>query len=663
MKNKMNGMHPEHHMHHQMMIQDLKKRFIVSSIITIPILLLSPMAQMVLGVTWTFKGNTFLLFIFASILFFYGGYPFFRGLVEELKLKKPGMMTLIALAISIAYLYSVGVLLGLSGSLFFEELATLIDVMLLGHLIEMRSLLGASQALGKLTALLPATAHVLKQDDSVEDVEVAIIKKGDRVLIKPGEKISADGVILEGTSEVNEAALTGESKFVFKEKGDLVIAGSLNQAGSLIIKVEKDQHDTYIARVINMVKEVMASKSGAQDVADKAAYWLTIVALIAGFVTFIAWIYFGGILEQALEHTVAVMVTTCPHALGLAIPLVIATITAITAQRGILIRNRRAFESMYAIDMVVFDKTGTLTEGVMHVSDVVALDDLSEEEVMRIAATVSVNSEHSISKAIVAYAHDQNIKTSLITDFKAIFGKGIKADADGKVVLLGNEKLLQEEGIAENLQFYLKKLEVIVKQGKTGIFLVVDAKIKGIIAVEDKIRESSFQACEELNKNGIKIAMITGDNHYAAEYVAKQLGIAVVLAEVLPQDKASEIKKLQAKGYTVAMVGDGINDAPALTTADIGIAIGAGTDVAIESADIVLIHNDPRAILSAMHYAKVTRKKMIQNLLWATGYNIVAIPLAAGVLYNFGISINPAVGTLFMTLSTVIVALNSRFIK
>lgn len=649
---------------HRMMIADFKKRFFVSCALSLPVLLLSPMIQTVLGISLSFPGYQWVIFILSTIIFFYGGKPFLIGAYQELRQMRPAMMTLIGSAITVAYAYSTAVIFGLSGDMFFAELVTLIDIMLLGHWIEMKSVLGASLAVEKLATLLPSIAHRKLPDGTIQDVPLSELKKGDYVVIKPGEKISADGKVVQGESDVNEAALTGESTLVFKSPSSKVIAGSLNQNGSIVVQVDKDLHDTYITQIINMVHAVLESKSKAQDIADKAAFLLTIIALTVGTLTFFIWLFLSGNLALSLEHLVGVMVISCPHALGLAIPLVIAVVTSLAAKQGLLIRDRRAFEEARNIDMVVFDKTGTLTHGMFEVTDSISLGDLTEQKLLSIAAGIETYSEHSISKAIVKKAHESEIMIENVEKFNTIAGKGSHAIWHNNDVYIGNRRLLEEASINKiDIEKHIDLLNSLNNQGKTAVFIAIAKKIEGIIALADTIRQESFAACNQLKAMGIQVAMITGDNKLNAHVVAKKLGIETVLAEVLPAQKASEIQKLQNKGIQVAMVGDGINDAPALATANVGIAIGAGTDIAIETADIILIQNDPQKVVDSIKLSRITRKKMIQNLLWATGYNVIAIPLAAGVFYSYGLTITPAVGAFLMSISTIIVAINSRFIS
>ena len=651
--------HGGHSSHHAHMIEDFKKRFWVSLIVTIPILLFSPLVQRFLGLgtALQFPGMSFVSFILSSFVFFYGGYPFLKGMVDELKKLNPGMMTLIAVAVSVAYFYSSAVVFGLSGKVFFWELATLIDIMLVGHWIEMRSVMGASRALEALAKLMPSDAHLLKEDGSIVDVPLSDLKTDDKALVKPGEKIPADGVVVEGESSVNESMLTGESKPVPKKEGDKVIGGGINGEGSLVIKVERTGKDSFLSQVIDLVKEAQESKSKTQDLANRAAFWLTIIAIVGGFVTLFVWYFaIGFSFAFALERTVTVMVITCPHALGLAVPLVVAVSTAISASNGLLIRNRAAFENARKLDAIIFDKTGTLTKGEFGVTDIVTLtEDYDESAVLTLAASVERNSEHPIAQGI--YKSAESVKN--VTEFKAVPGKGAKAVVDGKEVGVFSPGYLT----GKNIDFKSEKIERLFSQGKTVVFVLVNNKVVGAIALADIIREESKKAIAEFKKLGIKTIMITGDNKNVAKYVADEIGLDDFIAEVLPDGKAKMVKEIQSKGLTVAMTGDGVNDAPALAQADVGIAIGAGTDVAVETADIVLVKSNPLDVLSIIKLARATYKKMVQNLAWATGYNAFAIPLAAGVLYSYGIVLSPAAGAALMSLSTVIVAINAKLLK
>ncbi len=653
------GGHHGHHDHHAHMVADFRKRFWISLLLTIPILLLSPMIQefLGLGTIFQFTGSLYLTFILASIVFFYGGYPFLKGIWDELRKGQPGMMTLIALAISVAYFYSAAVVFGLSGKMFFWELATLIDIMLLGHWIEMKSVMGASRALEELAKLMPSEAHKLEGNGAVVDVPVDTLRPGDRVLIKPGEKVPVDGVVVQGETSVNEAMLTGESKPVTKKVGSKVIGGAINGEGSIIVEVERTGKESFLSQVIELVREAQESKSKTQDLANRAAFWLTLIAITGGAITLFTWLFvMGKDFAFALERTVTVMVITCPHALGLAVPLVVAVSTAISARNGLLIRNRAAFEAARNIQAILFDKTGTLTQGKFGVTDVVLFDNsITESQLVTLAAGVEAHSEHPIAKGIVQSAEE----IPEVSEFKAIPGKGARGKVDGKEVYVVSPGYLREKGIP----FDEKKIANLSAQGKTVVFVLVDTRLMGAIALADMVRPESKVAIQRLKEMGIRTMMITGDNQQVARWVAEELGLDEYFAEVLPHEKAEMVKKVQARGLTVAMTGDGVNDAPALAQADVGIAIGAGTDVAVETADIVLVRSNPLDVVAIIGLAKATYKKMVQNLVWATGYNTFAIPLAAGVLYKYGILLSPAMGAVLMSLSTVIVAINARFLK
>lgn len=642
---------------HHLMMEDFKKRLIIAVVLTFPVLSLSPAVQSLLGFDFQFFGSNYVLFLFSSSVYFYGGYPFLKGIVDELKTKRPGMMTLIAVAISVAFLYSSAVVFGLPGKFFFWELVTLIDIMLLGHWLEMRSVLGASRALEELVRIMPSKAHLLKNGE-VADVRVDELKVGDLVLVKPGEKIPVDGMVIKGYSSVNEAMLTGESKPVSKTEDDPVIGGSINGEGSLQVEVRKTGKDTYLNQVIELVRSAQESRSKTQDMANKAALILTIVAMTVGTLTLIVWLYFGQEFVFALERAVTVMIIACPHALGLAIPLVVAVSTSLAANSGLLIRDRQAFERARDIEAVVFDKTGTLTEGKFGVVDIVPLEDVNNDEILRLAASLEANSEHPIALGVVNSAKERDLELEKPEEFSSIPGKGVEglvSDRNLKVVSPG---YLKEKGIKiENDQ--ITKLEI---QGKTVVFLLEGDKTLGALGLADIIRKESREAIETLKAMNIKCMMLTGDNKYVARWVAEELGLDDYFAEVLPHEKAETIKEVQKK-YTVAMVGDGVNDAPALVQSNVGIAIGAGTDVAIESADIVLVKNDPRNVVDITVLSKKTYSKMFQNLLWATGYNAFAIPLAAGVLFSHGILLSPAAGAVLMSLSTVIVSINAKALR
>ncbi|MBV1715561.1 MAG: heavy metal translocating P-type ATPase [Desulfarculus sp.] len=650
------GGHASHHAH---MVADFRKRFFVSLSATMPILALSPLIQSALGLgqVLSFAGDSYVLLALASFLFFYGGWPFLKGLVDEVKQDSPGMMTLIALAITVAYAYSGVVALGLKGKVFFWELATLIDIMLLGHWIEMRSVMGASRALEELAKLVPKEAHKLAEDGSTSEVPVSELVQGDKVLIKPGEQIPVDGEVIDGASSINEAMLTGESKPVEKEAGDQVIGGAINGEGSLKVEVQKTGEASFLSQVIKLVEQAQESKSRTQDLANSAAKWLTYIALSAGGLTLAAWLVFSAVdFAFALERTVTVMVITCPHALGLAVPLVVAVSTALAAGNGFLIRNRAPFEQARNIKAIMFDKTGTLTTGEFGVDQVVSFnEEFDEDRVLALAGAVESQSEHPIAQAIAeaAEGHPQP------EDFKAIPGKGAQATVEGHQVMVVSPRYLKEE----SLSYPDGKLSSAEEKGATLAFVLVDGQPVGAVALTDMVRPESKEAVARLKEMGIKVMMITGDNRKVAQAVADELGLDDFFAEVLPEEKAAKVKEVQSRGWKVAMTGDGVNDAPALAQADVGIAIGAGTDVAVETADIVLVKSNPLDALALIELSRATYRKMLQNLFWATGYNALAIPLAAGVLISWGVLLSPAMGAVLMSLSTVIVAINARFLK
>jgi Cu2+-exporting ATPase len=645
----------------------MKKRFIVSIIATIPILLLSPTIQEIFAFSIVFPGSVAVLFLLANFVYAYGGWPFLKGCVSELKQKKAGMMTLVALAITSAHTYSVLVALKIfPGKTFFWEVATLIDVMLLGHWIEMKTMMRAHMSLEKLVKLVPANATLLNPDGSTKTVPQKDIKQGDKVLVRPGEKIPIDGIVVDGISDVNESALTGESKLVPKTKGDKVVGGSINQNGSLVIEAKNIGKDSYIEKLLKLVHDASASKSRAQTIADKAAFILTIIAIIAGTATLGIWLYFAAPTSFALERMITVMVITCPHALGLAIPLVISGVSALSAQNGLLVRNRTAFERASKCKVVLFDKTGTLTTGTFGVTKIIPITDWTPEQILYHAAAIEQRSEHSIAKAIVRASKDYQLEIPHIANFKAIPGLGATGFVEQTVLFVGSPEIIsghpkfETNFVIQNVMMAHEQAQRLTEQGKTVVVVVTKNEIKGLIAVSDTVRKESLEACSQLKKRRFKLAMVTGDNEAVARNVADQLGIKEVFSQVLPEEKVEIVKKLQAKNKSVIMVGDGINDAPALAQADVGIAIGSGTDVAAETADIILVHNDPRDVVKAVALSKITRKKMFQNLAWATGYNIAAIPIAAGALYQYGILLPPAIGALVMSLSTIIVAFNSR---
>ena len=656
----MNDMNPrmgmQGHDHHKMMIADFKRRFYITLILTVPIMLLSHMIQQWLGIEINFKGSQYILFVLSSVVFFYGGMPFLKGLVSEVKNKKPGMMTLIGFAISVAYIYSVAVVFGFPGMDFFWELCTLILIMLLGHWIEMKSVAGASRELELLVQLMPDDAHMV-MGEMVHEVKTDTLKENDIILIKPGEKIPADGIIIEGTSYVNESMLTGESKPVEKNIEDKLIAGSLNGNGSLKLKVTHTSKDSYLSKVIQLVNDAQKSKSKTQLLADRAAQILTIVAIVAGISTFIIWLALGQTMAFAIERMVTVIVICCPHALGLAVPLVVAVSTSLSAKNGLLIKNRTAFENARKITTVVFDKTGTLTVGKFEVSKVASINqNMNAKDIIRLAAALEQNSEHPIATGILKKAKEMGIKIPGSENFQGIPGKAVVATVEGKQISVVSPGFLKEKNITVPESFISNHEETIV-------FLLIGTELAGCISLSDEIRPESAYAIKTLKENNIKSILLTGDNSIVAKVVSETLGMDSYIAEVLPHDKLKWIKEYQSNGEFVAMAGDGVNDAPALAQADVGIAIGSGSDIAAETAGIILVNSNPIDVVNLILFGKATYRKMIQNLIWATGYNIVALPLAAGVLYKQGVLLNPAAGAVLMTISTIIVAINASMLK
>ena len=651
----------DHHAHHAHMAEDFRRRFWGCLGLTVPVVALSPMLQGLVGLreALAFPYDGYVQWALATGIFAWGGWPFLKGLAEELGRRTPGMMTLIGLAVSVAYVYSSAVVFGLGGKVFFWELATLIVVMLLGHWIEMRSVMGASKALESLARLMPSEAHRVGPGGRTEDVPVADLREGDRVLVRPGEKVPADGEIVDGRTSVNEAMLTGESRPAEKAEGDEVIGGAVNGEAAVTVEVRKTGEATYLAQVVGMVRRAQESRSRTQDLAGRAAMWLTIVALAVGAATLAAWLTAGRDFVFSLERTVTVMVITCPHALGLAVPLVVAVSTAAAAQRGLLIRDRTAFERAREVDVVLFDKTGTLTEGRFAVSDVVPLGPTDDDELLRLAGSLESRSEHPIARGVVEAAGERGIDLAAPEDFEAIPGKGARAKVDGREVKVVSGGWLAENDLAADDE----RAQELAGQGKTVVYVVTDGEVAGAIALADVVREVSREAIRRLKAMGIRVMMITGDAEAVAAWVARELDLDEVFAEVLPDRKAEKVDEARRRHGVVAMVGDGVNDAPALARADVGIAIGAGTDVAIESADVVLVRNDPRDATAIVMLARATYRKMVQNLLWATGYNVAAIPLAAGVLAPLGVVLSPAVGAAVMAVSTVIVAINARLLR
>jgi P-type Cu2+ transporter len=644
------------HTNHTSMTDDFKKRFYVVLILTIPVLLLSEMIQHWLNIHISFPGSQYVLLVLSTIVFLYGGWPFLKGLMYELKAKNPGMMFLIGFVITVAYAYSVAIVFGLKGMDFFWELATLILIMLLGHWIEMKSVAGASRELELLVQLMPADAHMVIPG-MVHDVKTDTLKEGDIILVKPGEKVAADGIIADGESYLNESMLTGESRPVKKTSGDKVIAGSINGNGSFKVTVSHAAKDSYLSQVIKLVDDAQQSKSKTQLLADKAAKWLTIIAIISGLVTFFYWYLTGQTLAFAMERMVTVIVICCPHALGLAVPLVVAKSTVLSAKNGLLIKNRTAFENARKVTTVVFDKTGTLTIGKFAATKIVSMQKtFTENEIIGLAASLEQKSEHPIATGILQKAKELSIAIPVSEKFNAITGKGVEATVEGKKILVVNPGYLKENKLTIPDGFTASDTETVV-------FVIINNVPAGYIALSDEIRPESAVAIATLKKENIKSILLTGDNSKVAASVSKALGMDSFIAEVLPHQKLEKIKELQSKGEFVAMTGDGVNDAPALAQADVGIAVGSGSDIAAETAGIVLVNSNPVDIVSLILFGKATYRKMIQNLIWATGYNVVALPLAAGVLYKQGILLSPAAGAVLMTVSTVVVAINASILK
>ena len=644
------------HDHHAMMIADFRKRFYIVFVLTVPIMILSETIQHWLKIHIQFPGSNYLILLLSSIVFFYGGWPFLTGWWQEMKTWKPGMMTLIGFAITVSYVFSVATVLGLEGMDFFWELATLILIMLLGHWIEMKSVAGASKELELLVKLMPDDAHLV-HGDMIMDVKTDTLKENDIVLIKPGEKIAADGMITEGETYLNESLMTGESKPVEKKKGDKVIAGSINGNGAIKVSVLHGFKDSYLSQVIKLVQDAEQSKSRTQLLADNAAKWLTLIAIVSGITTFIVWWLSGKSLAFSIERMVTVIVICCPHALGLAVPLVVAKSTALSAKNGLLIKNRTAFENARKITTLVFDKTGTLTEGKFAVSKMVVLQkDLKENDLIRMAAALEQNSEHPIATGILQKAKDFLVALPPIENFKAITGQGIEATVEGRSVRIVSPGYLKNKNIElpQNLS---------TNANETIVFVLIDQDVAGYICLADSIRPESKEAIEMLHQNKIKSVLLTGDNKEVAESVSHELNMDGFFAEVLPHQKLEKIKELQAQGEFVAMTGDGVNDAPALAQADIGIAVGSGSDIAAETAGIVLVNSNPKDIVHLILFGKATYRKMMQNLAWATGYNVIALPLAAGVLYQSGILLSPAAGAALMSISTIVVAINASLLK
>lgn len=630
-------------------------RFLVSSIVSIPILALSHMIQLWLGFELVFPGDRYVLFTLSTFVFFYGGFPFLKGLYDEIADNAIGMMTLIGVAITVAWAYSVAVTFGLTGMDFYWEMATLIDIMLIGHYFEMKSVTGASRALEMLVKMMPSTAHLIR-NGTAADIEVGQLKKDDIVMVKPGEKVPVDGIVIEGTSHLDESMLTGESKPVKKEKNDNVIGGSVNSNGSLTIQVLSAGKDSYLHKVVTLVEEAQKVKSKTQYFADRAARVLTFVALGGGFLTLSVWLYLGYPFVFALERMVTVMVISCPHALGLAVPLVVAISTSIAAQKGLLIRNRTAFENARLITTIIFDKTGTLTKGTHELVEVGIIDNKYEQnELLRLASGIEQHSEHYIATGLMRKVKEIGITIPVSESFTYLPGKGLEGTVEGKNIKVVGPNYLNEQHI--NIQ------GAIDDTARTVVYILVDKQPAGFFAFSDQIRDESFEAIRILKEQGIKNLLLTGDNERVAKKVSDELRMDGYIANVLPHQKLDKVAELQKQGEFVAMTGDGVNDAPALAKADVGIAVGSGTDVAAETADIILVNSNPSDIAHLILFGRATYRKMIQNLWWAAGYNIVAIPLAAGVLYNWDIMLSPAIGAVLMSLSTIVVAINAKMLK
>lgn len=644
--------HDKHAGHH---VADFWKRFIISTVVSIPVLALSPMIQQWIGFKFAFSGDRYVLAVLSTFIFIYGGYPFLKGLYDEVKDHAIGMMTLIGVAITVAWAYSVAITFGLPGMDFYWEMATLIDIMLIGHYFEMKSVMGASRSLELLVKMMPSTAHHIK-DGHIHDMPVSDLKIGDMVMVKPGEKIPVDGMVTEGESYVDESMLTGESKPVKKEKDSKVIGGAVNSNGSLTIKVLSTGKDSYLNKVVKLVEDAQRVKSNTQNFADRAAKILTFVALGGGVITLVVWLLLGFPFVFALERMVTVMVISCPHALGLAVPLVVAISTSIAAQKGLLIRNRTAFENARLITTIIFDKTGTLTKGSHELQEVKVLNkNFDEKELLRLASGIEQHSEHYIATGLMRKVKELRIAIPKSENFNYLPGKGLEGTVEGKEIKVVGPNYMKEQNISIS--------ETNDEFTGTMVYVLVDKSVAGYFTFSDQIRESSLEAIQTLKESGIKNLLLTGDNEKVAKKVSDELKMDGYLANVLPHEKLDKVKELQQKGEYVAMTGDGVNDAPALAQADVGIAVGSGTDVAAETADIILVNSDPKDIANLILFGKATYNKMVQNLWWAAGYNILAIPLAAGVLYNWGLVLSPAVGAVLMSLSTIVVAINAKLLR
>ncbi len=653
------GDHVDHLGHEEM----FRKRFWVCLVLSIPVLLFSPAVQGFFGFSMpTFPGSLLITPVLSVVIFIYGGVPFIRMAGPEIRTRKPGMMTLITLAIGVAFFYSLAAFFFSLGPTFFWELVTLIDVMLLGHWLEMRSVRQASGALNELAKLMPDKAERIQPDGSIEEIPADQLRSSDLVLIRPGSSVPADGVVIEGESDVNEAMITGESRPVKKTPGDKVIGGTINSDGSLRVQIEATGDDTALAGIMRLVEEAQKSKSDTQILADKAAGWLFYIAVGFAILTGIAWTIAIGFSSEVIARVATILVIACPHALGLAIPLVVAITTSLGAKNGILVRDRLALEKAREVDILIFDKTGTLTKGEFGVVGIATADGWSEEQALSIAAAIEGDSEHTIARGIRRSAEERKLSLPEVSEFEAIKGRGVKGVIDGKTGYIGGPRLL--EMLEIDLPEKIARFETQAgEKGQSVVNLIVSKDVVASFAVADVIRNESKQAVEKLHGMGIEVAMLTGDSEAVAKAVSDELGIDQYFAEVLPEYKDQKVAELQAQGKIVAMVGDGVNDAPALTRADVGIAIGSGTDVAVESADVILVKNNPSDVVNIFTLSNASYRKMKENLIWATGYNVIALPLAAGILAPWGFLLSPAVGALFMSLSTVIVAINAQTMR
>jgi P-type Cu2+ transporter len=651
--------HDKHAGHSPQMFRD---KFWWSVALTIPTIVWSPMVQQWLGFhAPRFPGSQYIPAVFGTLLFFYGGIVFLRGAGQEIKDRLPGMMTLISLAITVSFVFSLAVTFGVPGMDLWWELSTLITIMILGHWIEMRSIMQAQGALSELAKLVPDMATRIA-GDKVEDVPIAELRQRDIVLVRPGASVPADGLVRDGTSAVNESMITGESRPVDKKPGAKVIAGTINGAGSLRFEVTGTGDQTALAGIMRLVAQAQGSRSRAQALADRAAFFLTVIAVAAAILTLVGWLLAGASASFAIERAVTVLVIACPHALGLAIPLVIAISTTIAARQGLLVRNRRGLEDARNLNAIIFDKTGTLTRGEFRVVEITTATGLSADEALGLAASVERDSEHTIAQGVVKSADERGLSSPRAESFQAIPGEGAQATIEGRQLMIGGPALLRRAGVSLDGDLQ-KAMDKASQNAQTAIVLIEGVRPLAVLAIADAIRPESREAVQRLHDQKIQVIMMTGDSTAVANAVAKELGIDTVMAEVSPEQKASKVKELRDAGKRVGMVGDGVNDAPALATADVAIAIGAGTDVAVEAGDVVLIRSDPRDVPRIISLSKAAYRKMIQNLWWAAGYNIVALPLAAGVLASRGIVLNPAMGAILMSLSTVVVALNAQLLR